>query len=81
MVRKLWEEEYKQLPRHSTPDAEPPMKRLKVMSALERPRAYRTSTVPTGTSSVKSTKAADYDEYDHWLSNPDPKNDPLVTDP
>ena len=23
----------------------------------------------------------DYDEYDHWLSSPDVKNDPLVTDP
>ena len=42
MVRKLWEEEYKSLPTLLMPDEEPPLKRLKVLSALERHRAHRT---------------------------------------
>ncbi|OAQ58665.1 hypothetical protein VFPPC_10900 [Pochonia chlamydosporia 170] len=43
-------------------------------------RAYRTSTLPGRTSSQGSLNA-DRDEYDHWLSNPDAKNDALVTGP
>ncbi|PWI64602.1 hypothetical protein PCL_09496 [Purpureocillium lilacinum] len=81
MVKKLWEEEYKPLPALSMRDEEPPLKRLKVMSALERHRAYRTSMLPGKASSCQGSLNADHDEYDHWLSNPDPKNDPLVTDP
>jgi hypothetical protein len=46
MIRKLWGEEDKPLPTVSIPDEEPPLKRFKVMSALERHRAYRTSTLP-----------------------------------
>lgn len=80
IVRKLWEEEYKPLPAQLIPDEAPPLKRFKVMSALERHRAYRTSTLPGRTSSQGSLNA-DRDEYDHWLSNPDAKIDPLVTDP
>jgi hypothetical protein len=43
MVRALWDKEYKSLPILSDLDGEPPFKRLKVMSALERHRAHRTS--------------------------------------
>ncbi|KAM0664433.1 hypothetical protein ACQRIU_007015 [Beauveria bassiana] len=81
MVRKLWEEEYKPLPICPMPDEEPPLKRFRVMSALERHRAYRTSTLPGGTGSSQGSLLAGRDEYDHWLSHPDPKNDALVTDP
>lgn len=80
MIRALWEEEYKPLPAQLKPDEAPPLKRFKVMSALERHRAYRTSTLPGRTSSQGSLNA-DRDEYDHWLSNPDAKNDPLVIEP
>jgi hypothetical protein len=62
------------------PDKAPPLKRFKVMSALERHRAYRTLTLP-GRSSSQGSLNSDRDEYDHWLSNPDARNDPLVTDP
>ncbi|WKT54416.1 Ribonuclease H-like superfamily [Fusarium oxysporum f. sp. vasinfectum] len=80
-VRKLWEEEYKSLPRLSLPDGEPQLKRLKVMSALERHRACRTSSLPGENSCLTCPWDADYDEYDHWLLNSDAKHDPLVTDP
>jgi hypothetical protein len=81
MVRTLWDEEYKSLPTHSNSDEEPPFKRLKAMSALERHRAHRTSSLAGRCSSLESSLNADHDEYDHWLSSPDAKNDPLVTDP
>lgn len=81
MVRQLWEEEYKSLPTGVVAGEGPPLKRLKVMSALERHRAFRTSTLPCGTPPVKSPLDADYDEYDQWLSSPDLKHDPLVSDP
>lgn len=81
MVRKLWEEEYKPLPICPMPEEEPPLKRFRIMSALERHRAYRTSTLPGGTGSSHGSLLAGRDEYDHWLSHPDPKNDALVTDP
>ncbi|KAJ6436893.1 restless-like transposase [Purpureocillium lavendulum] len=81
IVRRLWEEVYKTLPTLVMPDKEPPLKRLKVMSALERHRAYRTSSLLGSPSSRESSLNADQDEYDRWLSNPDVKNDPLVTDP
>jgi hypothetical protein len=81
MVRQLWEEEYKPLPTPAMPDEEPPLKRLRVMSALERHRAYRTSSLSGRSSSLEHSLNMDYDEYDHWLSSPDVKNDPLVTDP
>jgi hypothetical protein len=45
MVRALWDEEYKSLPTLSDLDGEPPFKRLKAMSALERHRAHRTSSL------------------------------------
>ncbi|OAQ57863.1 restless-like transposase [Pochonia chlamydosporia 170] len=79
-VRKLWDEEYKTLPILTMPDEEPPLKRLKVMSALERHRAYRTSSLSGRSSSLENSQNVDHDEYDHWLSSPDVKNDPLVTD-
>jgi hypothetical protein len=81
LVRKLWEEEYKPLPTQSVPDEEPPLKRFKVMSALERHRAYRTSSLPGRACSGQGSMNAGHDEYDHWLSHPDAKNDALVTDP
>ncbi|KAJ3454851.1 hypothetical protein MRS44_013451 [Fusarium solani] len=59
---------------------EPPFKRLKAMSALERHRAHRTSPL-AGRCSLESSLNADHEEYNHWLSSPDTKNDPLVTDP
>jgi len=81
MVRKLWEEEYRSLPIPSMPDEERPYKRLKVMSALERHRAQRTSSLPTESSSLESSLNPDHDEYDRWLSSADAENDPLVTNP
>jgi hypothetical protein len=81
MVKKLWEEKYKSSPTLSTPNGEPPLKRLKVMSALERHRACRTSSLPDETACLKGSWDGDYDEYDHGLRNPDAKHDPLVTDP
>ena len=81
LVRRLWEEEYKSLPTQSVPEEEPPLKRFKVMSALERHRAYRTSTLPGRTCSAQGSMNAAHDEYDHWLSHPDAKNDAMVTDP
>ncbi|KAM5529798.1 hAT family dimerization domain protein [Fusarium oxysporum f. sp. phaseoli] len=81
MVKKLWEEKYKSSPTLSTPNGEPPLKRLKVMSALERHLACRTSSLPDETACLKGSWDGDYDEYDHWLRNPDAKHDPLVTDP
>ncbi len=54
MVRKLWEEEYKYLPTREVGDEGPPFKRLKAMSALERHRALRTSTLPCGRCPRKS---------------------------
>ncbi|KAJ6436172.1 Gag-Pol polyprotein [Purpureocillium lavendulum] len=42
LVRSLWEREYKTLSIAETPEEEPPYKRLKTMSALERHRAQRT---------------------------------------
>lgn len=62
-------------------DEDPPLKRLKVMNALERHRAFRTSTLPCGTVSAKTSLDAEFDEYDQWLSSPDLKHDPLVSDP
>ncbi|OAA63224.1 transposase [Akanthomyces lecanii RCEF 1005] len=81
MVRKLWEEEYKSLPSPPVANEDPPLKRLKVMSALERHRAFRTSTLPCGISSAKVSLDEEFDEYDQWLSSPDPKHDLLVSDP
>ena len=81
MVIELWEEEYKSLPTPVKPDEEPPLKRLKVMSTLERHRAYRNSTLLGRTSSFHFALDADYDEYDQWLSNPDPNRDPIASDP
>jgi hypothetical protein len=81
MVRNLWEEEYQLLPVPSIADEEPPYKRLKVMSALERQRAQRTSSMAGNSSSSQSALSGGHDEYDRWLSNPDAKNDPLVTNP
>ncbi|OBS15938.1 hypothetical protein FPOA_27990 [Fusarium poae] len=80
MVKTLWEEEYKSLPNVSNSDEEPPFKRLKAMSALERHRAHRTSSL-AGRCPLDRSVNADHDEYDHWLSSPDVKSDPLVTDP
>jgi len=80
MVKTLWEEEYKSLPNVSNSDEEPPFKRLKAMSALERHRAHRTSSL-AGRCPLDRSVNADHDEYDHWLSSPDAKSDPLVTDP
>ena len=81
MVRRLWEEEYKPLLALPVPTAEPPLKRLRVMSALERHRAYRTSTLPGKAPSSHGSLSADRDEYESWLSDPDATNDPLTTDP
>ncbi|KAK2926757.1 HAT, C-terminal dimerization domain [Fusarium oxysporum f. sp. vasinfectum] len=50
------------------------------MSALERHRAHRTSSL-AGRCPLDRSVNADHDEYDHWLSSPDAKSDPLVTDP
>ena len=80
MVRTLWDEEYKSLPTLSNSDEESPFKRLKAMSALERHRAHRTSSL-AGRCSLESSLNADHDEYDHWLLSPDAKNDSLVMDP
>lgn len=81
MVRRLWEEEYKSLPTREVGDEDPPFKRLKAMSALERHRALRTSTLPCGTCPGKTPLDAELDEYDQWLLSPDLKHDPLVSDP
>lgn len=81
MVRDLWEEEYKLLPIPLILHEGPPYKRLKVMSALERHRAQRTSLMAGNSSSSQSALIGGHDEYDHWLSNPDAKNDPLITNP
>ncbi|KAM3536991.1 hypothetical protein ARSEF1564_010088 [Beauveria bassiana] len=81
MVRRLWEEEFKSLPTREVGDEDPPFKRLKAMSALERHRALRTSTLPCGTCPGKTPLDAELDEYDQWLLSPDLKHDPLVSDP
>jgi hypothetical protein len=81
MVRDLWEEEYKLLPIPLILHEGPPYKRLKVMSVLERHRAQRTSLMAGNSSSSQSALIGGHDEYDHWLSNPDAKNDPLITNP
>ncbi|KAM5529455.1 hAT family dimerization domain protein [Fusarium oxysporum f. sp. phaseoli] len=57
--------EYKPLPTLSNSDEEPPFKRLKAMSRC----------------SWESPRSRSQDEYDHWLSSADSKNDTLVTDP
>lgn len=79
LVRGLWESEYKTLPIPDTPEEEPPYKRLKTMSALERHRAQRTSSLVGGYSSSTTSLVGEHDEYDRWLSSPDSKSDPFVT--
>ncbi|EJP62004.1 restless-like transposase [Beauveria bassiana ARSEF 2860] len=80
-VWKRWEEEYKSLSTREVGDEGPPFKLLKAMSALERRRALRTSTLPCGTCPGKSPLDAELDEYDQWLLRPDLQHDPLVSDP
>jgi hypothetical protein len=58
LVKSLWEEEYKPLPTQSIRDEEPPLKCFKVMSALERHRSYRTSTLPGRTCSAQGSMNA-----------------------
>lgn len=49
------------------------------MSALERHHAQRTSSLAGGCSSSTTSLVGEYDEYDRWLSSPDSKSDPFVT--
>jgi hypothetical protein len=51
------------------------------MSALERHRAQRTPSTAGNSSSSQSALSGGHDEYECWLSNPDAKKDPLVTNP